>query len=181
MAHGHGQTRVLRGSPHGWPRRAPRTRVRRRTKSKTTQPRGRSFSLQPTSKGDGLLAVTGDSRLLFYGSGEVEDRDEEDEEEDDRDDEEEGKIVIQKELIGNTDEIIAAAFLPLRDGSKHGSTSEKVGDGKPALNALAVATNSSLLRVFDPSTMSCTAALAGHSGAILSLDVAVGPNGESLV
>ena len=142
---------------------------------------GTFVSLQPTSKGDGLLAVTGDSRLLFYGSGEVEDRDEEDEEEDDRDDEEEGKIVIQKELIGNTDEIIAAAFLPLRDGSKHGSTSEKVGDGKPALNALAVATNSSLLRVFDPSTMSCTAALTGHSGAILSLDVAVGPNGESLV
>ena len=94
------------------------------------------------------------------------------EEEDDRDDEEEGKIVIQKELIGNTDEIIAAAFLPRRDGSKHGSTSDKLGDGKPLLNALAVATNSSLLRVFDPSTMSCTAALTGHSGAILSLDVA---------
>ena len=134
---------------------------------------GTFVSLQVTPKGDGLLAVTGDSRLLFYGSGDVE--------EDDEEDDEEGKIVIQRELIGNTDEIIAAAFLPLRDGSKHGSTSEKDTDGKPALNALAVATNSSLLRVFDPTTMSCTAALTGHSGAILSLDVAVGPNGESLV
>ena len=142
---------------------------------------GTFVSLQPTSKGDGLLAVTGDSDYSSTGPARSKT----------------GTRRTRRKMTGTTkrrerlssrrsssetrDEIIAAAFLPLRDGSKHGSTSEKVGDGKPALNALAVATNSSLLRVFDPSTMSCTAALTGHSGAILSLDVAVGPNGESLV
>ena len=44
-----------------------------------------------------------------------------------------------------------------------------------------MATNSPLLRVFDPETMACTAALAGHAGAILTLDTAVGPSGEALV
>ena len=118
-------------------------------------------SLHALPTGDGLLAVTGDSRLLFYGSGE----------DDDSDDSAEGNITVQRELIGSTDEIIAAAFLP----------SENTGGAKNVSSALAVATNSPLLRVFDPETMACTAAFTGHSGAILTLDAATGPNGEALV
>ena len=116
-------------------------------------------SLHPTPSGDGLLAVTGDSRLLFYGGG------------DDRK-KHTGALAVTRELIGSTDEIIAASFLP---------RVERAGDAKAPSAALAVATNSPLLRVFDPDTMACTAALAGHAGAILTLDTAVGPNGEALV
>ena len=76
---------------------------------------------------------------------------------------------VTRELIGSTDEIIAASFLP------------NAGDAKAPSAALAVATNSPLPRVFDPDTMACTAALAGHAGAILTLDTAVGPSGEALV
>ena len=45
--------------------------------------------------------------------------------------------------------------------------------------ATAVATNSPC-SMFDPETMACTAALAGHAGAILALDTAVA-GGEALV
>jgi len=115
-------------------------------------------SLHPTPSGDGLLAVTGDSRLLFYGAGD-----------DARESSGKGALKVTRELIGSTDEIIAASFLP------------NAGDAKAPSAALAVATNSPLLRVFDPDTMACTAALAGHAGAILTLDTAVGPSGEALV
>ena len=115
-------------------------------------------SLYPTPSGDGLLAVTGDSRLLFYGAGD-----------DARESSGAGALKVTRELIGSTDEIIAASFLP------------NAGDAKAPSAALAVATNSPLLRVFDPDTMACTAALTGHAGAILTLDTAVGPSGEALV
>ena len=118
-------------------------------------------SLHPTPSGDGLLAVTGDSRLLFYGAGD----------DDARNEDGAGALVVTRELIGSTDEIIAASFLQ----------SASAGDAKTPSAALAVATNSPLLRVFDPETMACTAALAGHAGAILTLDTAVGPSGEALV
>ena len=116
-------------------------------------------SLHPTPSGDGLLAVTGDSRLLFYGAG------------DDARDDGAGALAVTRELIGSTDEIIAASFLH-RAGA---------GDAEAPSAALAVATNSPLLRVFDPNTMACTAVLAGHAGAILALDTVVGPSGEALV
>ena len=116
-------------------------------------------SLHPTPSGDGLLAVTGDSRLLFYGAG------------DDARDDGAGALAVTRELIGSTDEIIAASFLH-RAGA---------GDAEAPSAALAVATNSPLLRVFDPNTMACTAALAGHAGAILALDTVIGPSGEALV
>jgi len=118
-------------------------------------------SLHPTPSGDGLLAVTGDSRLLFYGAGD----------DDTRNEDGAGALAVTRELIGSTDEIIAASFLQ----------SAGAGDAKTPSAALAVATNSPLLRVFDPETMACTAALAGHAGAILTLDTAVGPSGEALV
>ena len=118
-------------------------------------------SLHPTPSGDGLLAVTGDSRLLFYGAGD----------DDARNEDGAGALAVTRELIGSTDEIIAASFLQ----------SASAGDAKTPSAALAVATNSPLLRVFDPETMACTAALAGHAGAILTLDTAVGPSGEALV
>ena len=130
---------------------------------------GAFTSLHATPSGDGLLAVTGDSRLLFYGAGVGTSRADGD------GDGEEGSVVIERELIGNTDEIISAAFLPSSAG-KSGA-----GAGAAPSTALVVATNSPLLRVFDPTTMACTAALGGHSGAILSLDAATGPDGESLV
>ena len=63
---------------------------------------GSFTSLQLNANGDGVLAVTGDHRLLFYGP-------------DDALDDAgggAGSIVVRRELIGNTDEIIAAAFLP---------------------------------------------------------------------
>jgi U3 small nucleolar RNA-associated protein 13 len=146
---------------------------------------GSFTSLQLNANGDGVLAVTGDHRLLFYGP-------------DDALDDAgggAGSIVVRRELIGNTDEIIAAAFLPGSGDEEEEEEEEEADVGqdgdekrrkraaktKKRPRALAVATNSALLRVFDPSTMACTAALPGHAGAILSLDASVGPNGECLV
>jgi U3 small nucleolar RNA-associated protein 13 len=109
---------------------------------------------------DGVLAVTGDSRLLFYGAGGAAASDA-------------GNITIERELIGNTDEIISAAFLPMPDAAAAAAAATGadgvIKAGATPVSALAVATNSALLRVFDPSTMACTAALGGHTGAILSL------------
>tara|TARA_B110000977_G_scaffold195181_1_gene273123 strand:- start:2997 stop:6245 length:3249 start_codon:yes stop_codon:yes gene_type:complete len=124
-------------------------------------------SLHATPSGDGFLAVTGDSRLLFYGAGNVDVNGAEVSDQ--------ASITVTRELIGSTDEIIAAAFLPGAGGE-----SSAKGKGKKA-SALAVATNSPLLRVFDPNTMACTVALTGHAGAILTLDAARGPCGEALV
>jgi len=146
---------------------------------------GTFMSLHATPGGDGLLAVTGDSRLLFYGSGKSHGASDADSDAGGG----VGSLVIERELIGNTDEIISAAFLPMPEieagggaGAAAGAgagSGEKTSSARPS--ALAVATNSALLRVFDPSTMACTAALSGHSGAILSLDAATGPKGEALV
>ena len=69
--------------------------------------------------GDGLLAVTGDSRLLFYGSGE----------DDDSDDSAEGNITVQRELIGSTDEMPSAERLEeMKDEATFGLTLDDVND-----------------------------------------------------
>ena len=146
---------------------------------------GTFTSLHALPTADGLLAVTGDARLLFYGSGGAR-RPSGESSGESSDDETgrggDGRIVIERELIGNNDEIISAAFLSSPELGAGGE--EEVGETaaqSAKWPALVVATNSALLRVFDPSTMACAAALSGHSGAILCLDAAVGPNGEALV
>ena len=128
---------------------------------------GAFTSLHATPSGDGLLAVTGDSRLLFYGAG-----------------------VGASRADGDGDgEEVPSSSSASSSGTRTRSSRRrffrpplgKAARGAAPSTALVVATNSPLLRVFDPTTMACTAALGGHSGAILSLDAAAGPDGESLV
>jgi U3 small nucleolar RNA-associated protein 13 len=84
---------------------------------------GTFTSLHATPTGDGLLAVTGDARLLFYGDDNVETDAPAGG----------GSIVVKRELIGNTDEIISAAFLTtdLGGGSLGGGGGGGAGRGAP--------------------------------------------------
>lgn len=110
----------------------------------------------------GLLTATQDGRLLFNRpAGD--------------------NLAVAHQLIGNNDEITDMRFVSLGTGSSTATTrsSEDAGGkpdqqhaARPALPShLAVATNSDQIRIFDSSTMHCTATMSGHTSTVLALDV----------
>ena len=132
------------------------------------------------------LAVTGDARLLFYGDDDVET---------DAPAGKAGSIVVKRELIGNTDEIISAAFLttdpagPRRRGRRAVGGGGGGGGRSGGLRDVELARararggdeqppSSACVRSEDDGVRGCS--LGAGPGAP-SPDAAAGPDGEALV
>ena len=115
---------------------------------------GGIVELRAMPAGGGVVAATQDCRLLFLRAGG------------------DKKLTLERQFIGNNDEVTDLRFLSIIDGD--------CGDGGAtniaAPTHVAAATNSEHLRVFDASTLSCAATLAGHTEAILCLDAAKAVN-----
>ena len=95
----------------------------------------------------GLLAATQDCRLLVMrydtsGSSGSSNR----------------TLQLERQFIGNNDEVTDLRFIALDNDDTNHPTS------------IAVATNSEHIRLFDTTSLSCVATLAGHKEAVLALD-----------
>ncbi len=76
-----------------------------------------------------------------------------------------GALSTVRQLLGNIDEVTDVRFVGSRASPTH----------------LAVSTNSEAVRLFDASTLSCTATLAGHIGIVLCLDSVLLSDGRSML
>ena len=131
--------------------------------------------------GVGLLTATQDCRLLFHRPAG-------------------GQLAVDRQLIGNNDEVTDIRFLTLPAGA--GSASGAADGGADAAAAaaggeqqqgaaaaaaaalpthLAVSTNSDQIRIFDAASLACTATLAGHTDTVLALDALRLPSGATLL
>ena len=123
----------------------------------------------------GLLTATQDCRLVFSSpAGE--------------------HLVVDRQLIGNMDEITDLCFV---GAGANGRGAAAPADGvstpppqqrqqhaaaAPGLpSQLAVSSNSEQIRLFDVTTLACTATLCAHTGAVLALDVLQLPDGAALL
>jgi U3 small nucleolar RNA-associated protein 13 len=100
--------------------------------------------------GKGLVATTGDARLLFLQPI------------DDDGAEAGASLEVTRQLIGNHDEVTDVRFLGPAEAPTH----------------LALSTNSHEFRLYDLATLSCTASCIGHRDAVLCLDVATSSKGR---
>ena len=98
--------------------------------------------------GKGLMATTGDARLLFLQPTEGEGGSE--------------GLAMTRQLIGNHDEVTDIRFIGPMEAPTH----------------LALSTNSHEFRLYDLATLSCTASCIGHRDAVLCLDVATTSKGK---
>jgi U3 small nucleolar RNA-associated protein 13 len=101
-------------------------------------------------------------------------------------------LEIERELVANTDEVIALSFVVHATDKEtrlilEDEAEEEDGDYGSAASLtlapkeMAVVTNSPTVRVFDPITMSCVGSLTGHSAVVLSIDAAITADGASLI
>ena len=129
---------------------------------------GAIVELQILPRGGGILAATQDCRLLFLKTPG------------------DGKLTLDKQLIGNNDEVTDLRFLIAPQASE--LSSEPSATTAPAAVAkallpthVAVASNAEHIRLFDTATMSCDVTLAGHTEAVLSLDALRLKSGQTLL
>lgn len=131
---------------------------------------GGIVELRAMPRGSGLLAATQDCRLLFLRtSGD-------------------GKLTLDRQLIGNNDEVTDLRFIAAPQGESsgpsaatHGASSGVTAGKAPAPTHVAVATNAEHIRLFDTATLSCAVTLAGHTEAVLSLDALRLKSGQTLL
>ena len=116
---------------------------------------GGILELELLPGGSGLLAATQDCRLLFHAPVGAD-------------------LAASRQLIGNNDEVTDMRWLTLGadsgGGGKGGDPQQQQQQQEQQPTHLAVSTNSDQIRIFDATTMSCAATLAGHTDTVLALD-----------
>lgn len=115
---------------------------------------GAISELRALPGGAGFLAATQDCRLLFLESTQAAAG---------------ARLNLLRQLIGNNDEVTDLRFI----------TAAETTSVEPT--HIAVATNSEHIRLFDATTLSCTATLDGHTDTVIALDATRLKNGRSLL